>query len=309
MHSSDTPVYLANLREATTTPSPVSEVLADPQLLRVLTRPMTPRRCSSRNSSKSRKPSSIEAPPELPLLSLVLNEEERQSSQLKMLLRSTIDRLDYEMVRAGAAERRSEHAEKTVKQASERFAQLITTQHQTELTVTRLTEEAKRYRMQLENTQAELERAQATIDDLEEDVRRVEREAREAREVVNKYERDIVERDAKELGRQEGMKQNGKRFVDGVIEGRREGYETAKRMERARQKQIYDTAFEAGRSEGFEEGNNKGRTYERRKAMEAFDKFLENAGYADDGKSVATKSGSVRQDWKRRDEDTLSKRS
>ena len=272
------------------TPSPVSDILADPTLVRTLTRPKTPRRSSSRNSSKTHKPSSIE-PPELPLLSLVLNEEGRQSSQLKMLLRSTTDRLEYEMQRAGAAERRAEYAEKAVRQASERIAQLISAQHKTELTVTRLTEEVKRCRMLFENTQAELERADRTIEDLEERNSRVENDARQARDVVSKYERAITEREAKEQGRQEAIRHMGQRYVDGIVEGRKEGYELAKRMERGRRKQIYGAAYRTGRMEGFEEGDTQGRADERQKAMDAFDKFLGSAGYTEDGKSVSSKSG------------------
>ncbi|KAF8483176.1 hypothetical protein JB92DRAFT_3032462 [Gautieria morchelliformis] len=287
----DRPIFLANLREATSTPSPVSDILADPKMVRVLTRPMTPRRSSSRNS-KPRKPTN-DGTPELPLLSLVLNEEQRQSSQLRVLLRSTTDRLEYEMQRADEMRRRADYAENMVRQASERIANMVAAQHKTELTVAQLTEEVKRYRMRVEDMQGEVERAQADIDELEDKKRLVERDARQARELVNLYEKTLAEREAKETGRQEAMKHMGHRFVDGIVEGRNEGYETAKRTERARRKHISRAAFEAGRVEGFNEGSTQGRAQERRKAMEAFDKFLASQGYTEDENSVSSKSGSV----------------
>lgn len=296
MATSDRPIFLANLREVTTTSSPVSDILADPKLVRALTRPMTPRRSSSRNSSKTHRSTNGEMP-ELPLLGLVLTEEARQSNQLKMLLNSTSDRLEYEMKRADAAERRANYAEKTVRQASERIATQIAAQHRTEIIVAQLTEELKRYKMLFENAQGEIERAQGTIEELEDKTRRVESEARRAKEVVNLLEKASAEREAREKGRQEAMRHIGQsRFADGIVEGRREGYETAKRTERERRKQAYDEGFQAGRKEGFSEGNSQGRSRERRKAMEAFDRFLENEGYSNEGTSGTSGSGSSQRD-------------
>lgn len=293
--TSDRPIFLANLREMTTSPSPVSDILADPKLVSVLTRPMTPRRRSaSKNSSKTHRPTH-DGTPELPLLSLVLNEEGRQSNQLRMLLRSTTDRLENEMKRGDAAERRADHAERAVRQAGERITTLIAAHYRTEVNVAQLTEEVKRYKMLFETAQGEVEHAQRTIDDLEDKIRRVESEARQAKEVVNLYEKASVEREAREKGRQEAMRHMGQnRFVDGIVEGRREAYETAKRRERAKRKQMYDAAFEAGRLEGFGEGDTQGRGHERRKAMEAFDKFLESEGYSNEGTNVSSKSSSSR---------------
>ncbi|KAF8530490.1 hypothetical protein BU17DRAFT_60208 [Hysterangium stoloniferum] len=278
--------FFAQLREMAMTPSPVANVLADPTWIRALT--PRPRSRPSKHSSKSHKSpsassasqkseSTVTDASDTPmLLSMVFNAEERQTNDLKMLLRSTGDRLELELQRADAEEKRAEFAEDRVRQMSQRLASYLTSQHEAELKITKLAEEAKRFQLMIGTLQAELERAQSTIGDLETRKRRAETDAREAREAVREFDAALNEERALNRTRL------GNRFVDGVIEGRSEGYETAKRTERENRQKIYDSGFEAGREEGYEEGRQYGRAQERRKAMEAFDTFLEKEGYMRD---------------------------
>ncbi|KAF8590964.1 hypothetical protein K439DRAFT_1644488 [Ramaria rubella] len=210
--------------------------------------------------------------------------------QLKTLLNSTTDRLEYEMRRADAVQRRAEYAETLVKQANERIASMTASRHQMELTLTQVTEELKRYKQQLEKTEMEVHQAQLSIDDLEYEKKSIEREARQAKEVARQFEKALSESDARERSRQESQKSAAERYVDGVIEGRMEGWKTAKKMERENRKKIYTAGFEAGRMEGFEAGNSRGRAYERRNAMEPFDKFLDSEGYSDESRLGPSRS-------------------
>ncbi|KIJ40978.1 hypothetical protein M422DRAFT_60544 [Sphaerobolus stellatus SS14] len=187
---------------------------------------------------------------------MVFSAEERQTNDLKMLLRITGDRLEYELQRADAAEMKASFAEERTGQLTQRLNGFVSSQHQMDLTIARFAEERKRFNMVIENLQADLDRTNERIEDLRERKRRAEKETRDTQEMLRQYEKALMESRLKNVTRQQ------ERYVDGVVHGREEGYQSSKRVERERQKRIYLEGFEAGRAVGFDEGKSLGAYYD-----------------------------------------------
>ena len=131
------------LREATASPTPLGEFLRDPAVLTTLLGHKKPRRGStssshrerlrehSRERSREREHGTKDARRDKKskdtsdtssILTLVLAEEERQAHRLKAVLRSTGERLDYEMRRADVAEQRARTAEGHTREVQLRVA-------------------------------------------------------------------------------------------------------------------------------------------------------------------------------------------
>jgi len=187
---------------------------------------------------------------------MVFHAEERQTNELKMLLRTTGDRLEFEMQRADAADMRANFIEERMRDCNQRIAELVAAQHQSQLNIARLTEEAKRYSMVIDSLEAEIERANTIIDEAKHRRRRAEKETRDANDLLRKYEQALTESRIHDITRQQ------ERYVNGVVEGRQEGYESAKRVEREKRRAIYLQGFEAGRTTGFQEGKVYGQYYD-----------------------------------------------
>ncbi|GJJ06629.1 hypothetical protein Clacol_000823 [Clathrus columnatus] len=262
--------FFMQLRQMAATPTPVANALNDPNWSRVLTpRPKSRSSKSSKSSNSSTKSDSLDTSH---LIQLVFNAEERQTNELKMLLRTTGDRLEQELHRADAAERRAAFAEERTKISSERIADFISVKHEADLRIVQLGEETKRLRLMIETQHRELERAQDRIAELERQNMRAEYDIKNAKKSAKEFELALQEQRSQDKLNQEN------RFVDGIVEGRQAGYEIAKKLEREKRKRVYQTAFEAGRNAGFDEGLACGREEERERALDAFDKFLENQG-------------------------------
>lgn len=267
--------FFTQLRQLAATPTPVATVRNDPSWSRVLT-PRPKSRSSKSSSSKSSSSSSAKSNESLDtshLLQLVFNAEERQTNELKMLLRTTGDRLEQELQRADAAERRAVFAEERIKVSAERIGDFISIKHEADLRIVQLTEETKRLRLMIETQHRELERAQDKIAELERQNMRAEYGIKDAKKAAKEFELALQEQRAGDRIRQEN------RFVDGIVEGRQAGYEIAKKLEKEKRKKVYNAAFEAGRNAGFEEGVNYGRGDERERALDAFEQFLNQENF------------------------------
>lgn len=262
--------FFTQLRQMAATPTPVANVRNDPNWSRVLTPRPKSRSSKSSKSSSSSKSESLDTSH---LLQLVFNAEERQTNELKMLLRTTGDRLEQELQRADAAERRAVFAEERIRVSAERIGDFISAKHEADLRIVQLTEEAKRLKLMIETQHRELERVQDRMAELERQNIRAEYNIKDAKKAAREFELALQEQRAGDKARQEN------RFVDGIVEGRQAGYEIAKKIEREKRKRVYNTAFEAGRNVGFDEGVVYGREEERERALEAFEAFLNNENF------------------------------
>lgn len=277
---------IAQIREATSAPSPLTSYLRDPAVINAIDSPEGSRR--SRNQRHSSTSSRSREPRSSSILGLVLAEEEKQAHKLKSLLRSTGDRLDREIRRANQAVSRAEHAESRILELSARVSKAESSTYVLELEAARAKEEIKRYKLQIESLERDVKRLQADVALLEKQRNEADESAARARDTARKFQMELRNVQARHVGREEGMRYGmHKWFKTGRIEGfdvgHTEGYETGRN-------DGYDEGLEqgftegqevgvrqgrkVGRQEGFDQGCEQGRREEREHALQAFDDFF-----------------------------------
>ena len=133
------------------------------------------------------------------------------SKKLSSLLMLTSDRLDKEIRRANDAERRASEAMALARSTNE--AKLIAQRD-----ATRANEELRLYKLQYENAQREIFKAQELIDQIEAERQDAEAAAARARSTARKLKEQNLIIMAREEGRQLG-------YEEGLATGRRMAYE------------------------------------------------------------------------------------
>lgn len=146
------------------------------------------------------------------MLAHVLARKERESNKMHQLLQLTFAKLDDESQRATDAERRATECLVRARSAIDARAQA-----DAEATAARA--ELAMYKMQLEQTQREVSRAQELLDGLEARRHDAEEDAARARSVARKLQEERSIEAAREEGKQQGW-QEGLR--QGMLLGRRE---------------------------------------------------------------------------------------
>ena len=179
-----------------------------------------------------------------PMLTMMLVEEERNSSNLKVLLQMTRDRLDTETRRGDAAESRAMLAEARAREASGRAATVEQGLHRCELEQARAEEETKRARMQLETVERELRRVTGEVQRLTRQKEEADGAAAKARDLARRWQSALRDYQAHDEGRQEGIRLALIRRYD---DGREEGWEEGR-----------EEGFLEGQRVGFEEGRELG---------------------------------------------------
>jgi hypothetical protein len=185
-----------------------------------------------------------------PMLTLMLVEEERNSSNLKALLQITRDRLEKEMRRGDAAESRATLAEARAREASGKATAVEQGLHRCELDAARAEEETKRARMQLETVERELRRVTGEMQRLTRQKEEADNAAAKSRDLARKWQSALRDYQAHDEGRQEGIRLALVRRYD---DGREDGWEEGR-----------EEGFLEGRRAGFEEGREMGLREERR---------------------------------------------
>lgn len=144
-------------------------------------------------------------------LAKVLVRQEGEVKDLRNRLYFTEERLKDETQRADDAEKRVLDAVLKFKEAND--ARLAAQQDST-----RLAEELRLYKIQLEAAQKEIYRAQEILDSLEQQKNAAEESASRARDTARKLREEKIVLLAREEGRQQGYK-------EGIAQGRAMGYE------------------------------------------------------------------------------------
>ncbi|KAH9948755.1 hypothetical protein B0H21DRAFT_689499, partial [Amylocystis lapponica] len=165
--------------------------------------------------------------------------QERDAKDLRKMLSTTAEHVKAETQRADAAENRARDVLFRLKAAND--AKALAEQE-----TQRTQEELRLYRLQLENAQREIHRAQELLDSVEAQRLDAEKAAARARSTARKLQEERAVQHALEEGRKIGLE-------EGIERGRRLG-------------------FEEGRAEGYERGRAaamRSRTYRDR--MEALD--------------------------------------
>ncbi|KAH9937960.1 hypothetical protein B0H21DRAFT_833405 [Amylocystis lapponica] len=179
------------------------------------------------------------------ILTLVLAEKERQAHHLKAILRSTGERLEYEIRRADQAETRTRSADDLAQTSSTRVTAAETGRHQAELDAARAREEIKRYQILAETAERELRRAETDVLRAERLRSNAEQSAADAKDIARKAQQSLREQQAREEGREEGRRlEVRRRYNDGredsFEDGCAQGYEAG-----------HTEGLEAGRAEGY----------------------------------------------------------
>lgn len=120
--------------------------------------------------------------------------------QLKHLLLLTNDRLESET-------RRADQAEQRVVEVLERLRTANETISTVRAEASRANEQLQLYKLQLDNAQREIYRAQDIVDQLTKDRDEAERTAAHARSVARRYREDGLMHKAREEGRREGYEE------------------------------------------------------------------------------------------------------
>jgi len=217
-----------------------------------------------RRDGRERHPSGADS-----VLTFMLVEEERNSSNLRALLQVTRDRLETETRRADAAESRATLAEARAREVTGRAAAAEQAQHRSELDTARAQEETKRVQMQMETAERELRRVTNEMQRLTRQKEEAEATAAKARDLARKYQSALRDFQAHEEGRQEGIRLAlVRRYDDGREDGWEEGHNEGWDAGR-------EDGFLEGRKMGFEEGQEMGRREERQYAGRLYERWKE----------------------------------
>jgi flagellar biosynthesis/type III secretory pathway protein FliH len=282
---------LTQIHEVTSSPTPLTEFLQDPFVISKLTQHRSRSRSKhGRGREQNTSPTRLEARlgssslhgrhqggrSSPTLMGLILAEEDRQAQDLKAMLRTAGDCLEYETRRANNADSRAEYAEMRTKDAVARLMATEFALSQEEIESKRWKEEAKRF----EDKAQEVERE---LGNLREDMRRVERDRDEVkgrtsmmRDEARKLQLKLNDYQARERGKEEGRRLARERlFEEGWEAGHEEGFEAGRQ-------DGYEEGLRDGGSEGFKRGRRQGKDGQ---ALKAFDKFLDSNA-TDDGDTI-----------------------
>ncbi|KAF8464737.1 hypothetical protein DFH94DRAFT_394802 [Russula ochroleuca] len=156
------------------------------------------------------------------VLAQVLARKERDAQQMHQLLKLTLAKLDEQSQRATDAERRATECLVRARTAMDARAQADTN-------AAAARAELALYKMQLEQAQREISRAQEYLDSLEARRHDAEQDAARARSVARKLQEERASEAAREQGKQQGYNEG---LRQGIILGRREAENNRPRTRR-----------------------------------------------------------------------------
>ena len=278
------PIKSDALRQATSSRSPLAELVADPILLRSLAarpqRPSKTRSASSRRSDdggKRRERGRVrESDTASHILSVVLAEEEREVQTLRSQLIVLGEQLKSANRRATDAELRAQTAETRAREAQARMIQAEHAKHLLELEAIRQNEEIRRIKSQAETFEREVRKLEFDVRKAERERSNAEEKESEARDALRIYTQFIHDENAREEGLMEGRRLGLRR---GYSNGRLRGFQEGR-------KDGFEEGYSYGRQDGWAAGETDGRRVERIRALNAFDKYVasnEQYEYNDEG--------------------------
>ncbi|KAI0030518.1 hypothetical protein K488DRAFT_54044, partial [Vararia minispora EC-137] len=176
----------------------VAEVTSDassPPLTPILSH--TPRRDVDRRSKLSRISLDRHSKSELAVLLL---HEERESNKLRKTLLGVVEQLRVEAERANENERRAH-------EAAFRYRQIDDERVKAKREAAKASEELRLYKLQLDNAQKEILKAQSILDSLEADRVQADESAARARSAARQMKEELLVQRAREEGRQQGIRE------------------------------------------------------------------------------------------------------
>ena len=282
---------VSQVHEAAYSPSPLAGLLQDPYVVRSLTRRRSRSRSARRPSTSSTERDRREDKENdsMSVLTVVLAEEERQVNHLRALLRTTAERLDDERVRANQAENRADFNESRVRELQMKLTNCDAAKHSADLETERARDESHRLKMQMDMLEREVRGLRNSLASMTKRKDEAEREASDLQDAKRKAEQRLREYEAEQEGRDEGRRLASKKnydagwrecwpvaHEDGRTHGFEEGHEEGLTKGRADAKlTFYEEGRKKGKLEGYQEGLDRGTREERDRALQEFDRFLE----------------------------------
>lgn len=279
----------------------LSEFLHDPVVKDVLARKSSSRSARRGSSPHQRRES-------VTLVSTILGEEERASTQLRAALHSALDRADAETRRVNDANARADYAERRVEELEARLGKA-------ERANTRGEDELSRVNDAVRTLRAQLEEALHRANVAEEDARGLRRRLDDSNAALDRshdrerqLELSVHEWESREEGRESAMrhalkKEFAKGREEGYAEGEKAGFETGREEgfsdgydqgSTASQLDSFEEGKRAGHNEGFEEGWYIGRDHARKEALNVFTTVLDEESRA---RSPSPTPGPSRPKW------------
>ena len=216
------------------------------------------------------------------MAAIAIAEEEKQSRQLKSLLRSSGERLEYEIRRADDAVLRAEIAEREEKAYLAKAKAAEAEKEELRRTSNELEGEVRTYQMQMEAARRDVRSLQAELEGKHREMEELRYEEARALETVKKYQRSLHDLQLQMREQDVQMQTALDRWYDsGRDEGYQEGYDDGYKAGR---KIGIKEGTKRGRREGMREGIEQGKHEERQNAIEAFDRFLSTEMRDDDQK-------------------------
>ncbi|KAG6842177.1 hypothetical protein C0991_001670 [Blastosporella zonata] len=269
-----------SMREAAADPSPLTRLIKDPAIIELA------RLKKQGNTTKdSKKVPSIRR--------LAIKEEEYELGRLKALLKCGADHLEHEARHAEEADVLARYAERQEKQLLAKVTAAELAKYRAETDLQASVADSQEFQLELQRADLKLQRLEADLHRVERLKDEYEKATIKAEEQYRQYknrllnskmrESDMEEghrielQNALEEGREEGRiegEKNGYRdgkgqgYVEGKTAGKVEGFKEGRAKS-------YREGKNAGRLEGLAEGYIQGRVEERRTALEAFDRFLD----------------------------------
>lgn len=276
---------MAQIHAAMTPPTPLSELLRDPAFINAL---------DHAEGKKSRRQSSSSHHHREPrhsgssVMGLVLAEQEKQSHNLRSVLRSTGDRLNQEMRRADQLESKAEFAERRVQELTTRVNAAEMGKRYAELDATRANEEVRRHQMRIENLEREVRQLQADIRILERKKNEAEESATRARDTARKFQIELSKQQARDEEIEENQMYGSTKWfaaghTKGFDDGRDDGFEEGRQEGLNEGQELgFKRGRKAGWKDGFENGRKKGRQEEYESALLAFNELIATETDEDD---------------------------
>ncbi|KAG6832631.1 hypothetical protein H0H92_014467 [Tricholoma furcatifolium] len=284
---------IAKMRDAAADPSPLTRLIEDPAIIEL---------------SRLKKQSGGKGLKNVPSIRrLAIEEEEYQLGRLKALLRCAADHLEHEVRRAGEAEVLARYAQSQEKGVRARLETMELAKSRTETELQASVAECQRLQLELQSVERDLQFTKIDLHRVENLKGEYEKATGKAEEKARQYKDRLIDYRIRESnlehdhqiellntldeGREDGFQEGQEKgYVEGIRAGKADGYKEgmkAGKIEGSKEGRAkgYQEGRDVGRAEGVVEGRKQGHMEERRTALEAFDRFLDEESNEQDDKA------------------------
>ena len=222
---------MAQVREATYSPSPLIKILQDPTLMptksmRESLQKPEPIQGGGKRPSHTPSPRREHKPRSPFVAAIAIMEEERQAQHLKSLLRASADRLEQEMRRADDASVRAQYSELREADALSRAKAAEKSKEEMREENIRMERDMRDNLILLEASQRETTRLRSDLAEAHREIEEIQQSERRAQEMLQQYQfavRDLERQMRQRIAEMQTMVNQC--YADGKDDGYDEGYD------------------------------------------------------------------------------------